>query len=66
MSRIIQPSNEMQISLFIKAQLFHQFCILVQWGLIIILQLKKCLLSISMRQLGVSNYTRIIQFHKMI
>lgn len=27
MSKIIQPSNEMQISLFIKAQLFHQFCI---------------------------------------
>lgn len=27
MSRIIQPSNEMQISLFMKAQLFHQFCI---------------------------------------
>lgn len=26
MSRIIQPSKKMQISLFIKAQLFHQFC----------------------------------------
>lgn len=25
MNRIIQPGNEMQISLFIKAQLFHQF-----------------------------------------
>lgn len=26
MSRIIQPSDEMQIFLFIKAQLFHEFC----------------------------------------
>lgn len=45
MSRIIQLGNEMQMSLFIKAQLFHQLAYIVQRGLIIIFQCEKMFIN---------------------